>query len=188
MMFRPGWFNLNLAALSGLVVALASCGCRSSAPSNDKILATVRVHIEANADRSNRTTEVPVYRASPVLVNVETTPVVTEMAVSEARVVDTVGGFALRIAFNHEGRFLLEQATAENRGRHYAVYCQFPSLQDPTTTQGRWLAAPVITTRLTDGVLMFTPDATREEAHEIALGLNHVAARNGNAPADGKTF
>lgn len=188
MTFRPGWFNLNLAAWCCLVVVLAFCGCSSSAPSKDKIRATVRVHIEANADRSNRTTEVPIYRASPVLVNVEANPVVSEMMVSEARVVDTVGGFALRIAFNQEGRLLLEQATAENRGRHYAVYCQFPSLQDPTVTQGRWLAAPVITTRVTDGMLMFTPDATREEAYEIALGLNHVAARNGNAPAAGKTF
>jgi hypothetical protein len=41
----------------------------------------------------------------------------------------------------------------------------------------RWLAAPVISHRIGDGVLVFTPDATREEAEEIALGLNNVAKK-----------
>ena len=41
----------------------------------------------------------------------------------------------------------------------------------------RWLAAPVINRRISDGVLVFTPDATREEAEEIALGLNNVAKK-----------
>ena len=41
----------------------------------------------------------------------------------------------------------------------------------------RWLAAPVISHRISDGVLVFTPDATREEAEEIALGLNNVSKK-----------
>jgi hypothetical protein len=35
----------------------------------------------------------------------------------------------------------------------------------------------MIARRLTDGVLVFTPNATREEADEIALGLNNVAKK-----------
>ena len=43
--------------------------------------------------------------------------------------------------------------------------------------EGRWLAAPRINKRIADGVLVFTPDATREEAEQIALGLNNLAQK-----------
>ena len=42
---------------------------------------------------------------------------------------------------------------------------------------GRWLAAPLVQTHITDGLLVFTPDATREEADQIAAGLNTVAKK-----------
>ena len=103
---------------------------------------------------------------------------------SDARVVDVVGGFALRIAFGRRGGYLLEQATGSNRGKHYVVFSQFPSLQDPKVNQSRWLAAPLIGARLSDGALFFTPDASREEACQIARGLNNVAKENHNTPAD----
>ena len=38
-----------------------------------------------------------------------------------------------------------------------------------------WLAAPMTNKRISDGVLVFTPDASREEADRIVLGLNNVA-------------
>ena len=40
---------------------------------------------------------------------------------------------------------------------------------------GRWLAAPLITHRIGDGVLAFTPDMSRAEADQFVLGLNNVA-------------
>jgi hypothetical protein len=40
--------------------------------------------------------------------------------------------------------------------------------------------------RITDGVLVFTPDTTREEAENIALGLNNVAKSLGKAPKSDK--
>jgi hypothetical protein len=40
---------------------------------------------------------------------------------------------------------------------------------------GRWLAAPLISHRMADGVLAFTPDLSRPEADQLVLGLNHVA-------------
>ena len=84
-----------------------------------------------------------------------------------------IGGFALRIQFDHAGTALFEQCTAANLGRRIAVFSQFgEKLKDI-----RWLAAPMITHRITDGVFIFTPDATREECEEIALGLNNVAKK-----------
>ena len=87
--------------------------------------------------------------------------------------IDVVGGFALRIRFDHPGTALLEEYTAANHGRKIAVFSQFgEKIKDY-----RWLAAPIIARRITDGVFTFTPDATREEAEEIALGLNNVAKK-----------
>jgi preprotein translocase subunit SecD len=107
------------------------------------------------------------------MVNVEKTTCLNESNVSEARVVDVVGGFALRIQYDHAGTALLEQASTANRGKRIAVFSQFgENLKDY-----RWLAAPVISQRITDGVFIFTPDATREEVEEIALGLNNTAKK-----------
>jgi len=41
------------------------------------------------------------------------------------------------------------------------------------------LAAPLIQRRISDGVLSFTPDATRADTDEIALGLNNEAVKHG---------
>jgi murein DD-endopeptidase MepM/ murein hydrolase activator NlpD len=46
------------------------------------------------------------------------------------------------------------------------------------TRDGRWLAAPIITRRISNGVLVFTPDCSREEADQLVLGLNNVAKEN----------
>jgi preprotein translocase subunit SecD len=84
-----------------------------------------------------------------------------------------VGGFALRIQFDHRGTILLEEYTTANRGRMVAIFSQFgDELKDY-----RWLAAPVISRPITDGVLIFTPDTNREEAEEIATGLNNVSKK-----------
>jgi preprotein translocase subunit SecD len=107
------------------------------------------------------------------MVNVEKEPFLTEADVAQVKVIDVVGGFALCIRFDHSGTALLEECTTRNLGRRIAVFSQFgEKIKDY-----RWLAAPVISHRITDGVLTFTPDATREECDEIALGLNHVAKK-----------
>jgi len=123
--------------------------------------------------------------------------------VSEAKVVNTLGGFALHIQFNREGMLLLEEFTGANRGKHLAIFSQFATLSDhdhPASgdahaagvtnasghahagkkeklNQGRWLGAPRINQHISDGALIFTPDATREEAEQIALGLNNVVRK-----------
>ena len=40
---------------------------------------------------------------------------------------------------------------------------------------GRWLMAPLITSRINNGLLSFTPDMSRDEATLFVQGLNNVA-------------
>jgi preprotein translocase subunit SecD len=164
-------FNIYLAVL---LAASAVCGCHTSPKSKaKKQLSTLRLHLETGRDAAAATQVVPIYRQHPFMVNVDKMPFLNESNVAGAKVVDVVGGFALRIQFDHAGTAMLEQYTVANRGRKIAVFSQFgEELKDL-----RWLAAPFISRRITDGVFLFTPDATREEAEEIALGLNNVVKK-----------
>jgi preprotein translocase subunit SecD len=171
MKIRWNRFNIYLAvALS----AAAVCGCRSPSESiAKKRLSTLRFHLQASRDAAVATKAIPVYRQQPFMLNVEKAPCLNESNVSEAKVVDVVGGFALRIQFDHAGTTQLEEVSTVNRGKRIAVFSQFGE----NLKEFRWLAAPVISRRITDGVFIFTPDATREEAEEIALGLNNTAKK-----------
>jgi preprotein translocase subunit SecD len=157
-----------------VVLAVGLCGCKSTPESQTKkLVATLRLHIEAGRDSSKSSEPVPVYREQPVMINVEKEPFLSEGSVNQATVFNAVGGFALRVQFDHQGSTLLEQYTSLHRGKRIAIFSQFgDKIQDY-----RWLAAPVISHRISDGVLVFTPDTTREEAEEIAIGLNNVSAK-----------
>lgn len=171
MMISGKRFNIYL--LVTLAAALA-CGCQSTAERQaKKALSTLRLHLESGSDRTKTTESIPVYREKPIWVNVQKTPFLSEANVTTASVVDEVGGYSLRIQFDDDGKVLLEECTTRNRGRRIAIFSQFaPELKDY-----RWLAAPVTSHRISDGVLVFTPDATREEAQEIADGLNNVGKK-----------
>ena len=172
-MIRPQRFNTYLLVTLA-AAAVAVCGCQSTGGKMPKnLLSTLRLHVEASLDGNKASESVPVYREKPVWVNVEKLPFVTEANVASASVIDGVGGYSLSIQFDHDGIVLLEECTAANRGRKLAIFSQFgKEIKDY-----RWLAAPMINRRISDGVLVFTPDATREEAEEIALGLNNVSKK-----------
>ena len=171
MKIRWNRFNIYLVVA---LAAVAVCGCQIFGGTKaERQLSTLRLHLEASRDGTKANEPIPVYREKPVIVNVEKTPFLTEADVAEAKVIDEVGGFALRIRFNHAGTAILEGYTTENRGKKIAVFSQFgDKIKDH-----RWLAAPVIAHRISDGVFTFTPDATREESEEIALGLNNVVKK-----------
>ena len=173
MKIRLARFNTYLLVTVAAAVA-AVCGCQSTnAKPSKKLLSTLRLHLEATRDETKANEPVPIYREKPIWLNVEKVPFLTEGNVSAASVIDVVGGYALRIEFDHGGTTLLEECTTANRGRKMAIFSQFgEKIKDY-----RWLAAPVISHRISDGVLVFTPDATREEAEEIALGLNNVSKK-----------
>jgi preprotein translocase subunit SecD len=171
MMIRSERFNIYLLAALAVV---AACGCKSDGEKQPKkLLSTFRLYVEANRDSTQSQEPVPIYREKPVWVTVQKTPFLTEGNVAEAKVIDVGGDFALRIQFDRAGTAMFEQCTTANRGRRIAVFCQFGK----EVKDFRWLAAPVISRRTTDGVFVFTPDANREEAEEIALGLNNVAKK-----------
>jgi hypothetical protein len=96
-------------------------------------------------------------------------PFVDEGNVLSALVIDQPGGFALEVQLDRRGRWVLERTTVTHRGQHLAIMSNFG--------QERWLAAPLITGKISDGKLTFTPDATREEAERIARGLNNQARK-----------
>lgn len=157
--------RFNIYLLLALVAVAASSGCKTFG--KKKEASTLRLHLEVNEDASGASSPVPVYRASPVYVNVEKQPFLNEATISKASVVDVMGGFAIFVQYDRKGSWLLEQYTTANKGKRMAIFSQFGEV--------RWLAAPVITKRITDGALVFTPDATREEAERIVRGLNNVA-------------
>jgi preprotein translocase subunit SecD len=160
---------LALAALLGGV-----CGCQTNP--QDKVVGALRVHIEVNPDPAGTSQTVSVIRSEPVLVTIAREPILSEGNVVSARVMDATGGFAVEIKFDENGAWLLEQYSAANPGRHFAIFGQWSEKPG----DGRWLAAPLITRRISGGVLAFTPDCSREEADQLVLGLNNFAKENQN--------
>jgi preprotein translocase subunit SecD len=173
MVFWTRRFNLYLALIA--VLGLFS-GCHSFGHKEPD--AALRVHIQTNPDgldTSQSTSQtVSVLRSDPVAVTIARNPVLTEANIVAATVKDTPGGFAIVIQFDENGTWTLEQFSAANPGGHFAIFGQWGG----KLINGRWLAAPLITHRIADGVLSFTPDATRAEADQLVLGLTHVAHEN----------
>ena len=167
------WSRFNIYLAMTLTAAIL-CGCQTAKEREaKKMLGTLRLHLETNGDAAGASKEVPIYRQHPFMLKIEKTPFLNESNVTEARVVDVVGGFALRIQFDHAGTALLEQCCIANRGRKIAVFSQYGK----DMMEYRWLGAPVISRRISDGVFMFTPDATREEAEEVALCLSNTVKK-----------
>lgn len=151
-------FNIYLL----LLAALAGAGCQTS--KKEKELSTIRFHLETNPDTTGRSTLVMVGRSEAFPVSIEKAPFLTEAHVQQASVVDALGGYQIMIQFDRQGTWLLEQYSTASKGKRVAVYSNFP--------EGRWLAAPRLSNRISDGLFVFTPDATRQESERIVKGLN----------------
>ena len=166
----------NIILFLLVAVALGGAGCQTA--EERKLagqLSTFRLHLETNPDSTGRSAQVPIYRERPVMVNVVKEPFLDEGSVLRAWVENSLGGFAIKVQFDTSATWLLDGVTASNKGRHIAIFTQFPD--------ARWLGAPVIQQRITDGVIAFTPDATREEADRIVRGINNIvkkAKKNSN--------
>lgn len=172
MKIRVRRFNLYLLAALA-VIAVVGCQSSSAEKKSKKLQATLRLHIESTRDSAQPAEAVPIYRLNPIMVNVEKVAFIDEGHVASASVIDVIGGYALQIQFDHRGTTLLEEYTTVNRPRRIAIFSQFGQ----GLKEHRWLAAPVASRRIGNGTLTFTPDATREEAADIAAGLNNVAKK-----------
>jgi hypothetical protein len=149
-----------------LLLVLLGAGCQTMG--RKKEASTLRLHVEVNPDGTDQNGPVPIGRGdSSFRVNVETQPFLKEGNIAEAWVVDALGGFQIMIHYDRKGTLLLEQYSTAYKGKRVAIFSQFG--------EARWLAAPIMAHRIADGTLVFTPDATREEAERIVKGLNNVA-------------
>jgi hypothetical protein len=164
-------FNLYFILLCCFIVP----ACKTTEPprtkeekKKDDQASTIRLHLEVNRDGTPYNSGVPIYRGSPFLVNIERNPFLNEIDLQQASVVDAVGGFMIHLQFNRHGALILENVTTSYKGKRIAVHSNFG--------ESRWLAAPIIQRNVSDGTLVFTPDATREEAERIVRGLNNLVA------------
>lgn len=174
---KSPWHGINNYLASALLLAILA-GCASTDSSSQrKAQAVVQLFLEAEFDTGDKTEVVPIYRSAPVPIRIFKAPFLDSGSLIDASVVDTVGGFSIVLKFDFHGKLALEHASTAYKGNRIAVHAQFP--------ERRWLAAPRVSTRITDGVLAFTPDATREEAERIVRGLNNIAVKLGNKPKPG---
>ncbi|HSY17669.1 MAG TPA: hypothetical protein VK815_05005 [Candidatus Acidoferrales bacterium] len=167
MNFYVRRFNLYLLLA---LVALPAGGCAWTKKKIETVGA-IRIHVEAPVPVAGRTETIRVLRSQPVDVLIDEDPTVTERNIIAATLLETPGGFAVRVKFDETGSWMIEQTSAGNPGKHLAIFAQWGE----TISEGRWIAAPIITHRIADGVITFTPDATREEAAKLVEGLNHTA-------------
>ena len=107
------------------------------------------------------------------MVNVEKGPFLSESDLAAAKLVEVMGGFALQIQFDEHATLTLEQMTATNPSKRIAILSKF----GPKFKESRWLAAPFISRRISNGMLTFTPDASREESEQIILGLKNMVQK-----------
>jgi len=135
-------------------------------PEENKVQTTLLVHAEATDDTSF-TRKVRVFQDESVTMKVHDLPLVSDGELVDAQVVDAMGGFAIMLKFNASAKRMLDYHTSMNIGRHLAIFVLFG--EKPTTS--RWIAAPIISSRISDGMLIFTPDCTRLEADKIVAGL-----------------
>ena len=161
MKFRLTRFNIYLVlALAGVWGA----GCKTA---EERQESSLRLHLEAPSYYNKTNVVAPIGRAHPFQVTVDREPFLFENNITAAKVVEERGGFEIELQFDQKGTWLLEQYTTANKTRRVAVFAIFG--------ESRWLAAPLITRRVSDGKFTFSPDATREEADRIVRGLNRVA-------------
>jgi len=166
-------FNIYLALFAALLLG-AGCQSANSSGGESKKLSALRLHIESNAGPRDTTSQtISLIRADPVSLNIVTTPILTEADIVASRVLDTTAGFAVEVKFSPTGTLMLEQYSASYPGKHFAVFGQWGE----KGTDGRWLAAPLISHRITDGILSFTPDMNRDDAYRLVLGLNNVSKK-----------
>jgi hypothetical protein len=165
-------FNLFLL-LAALFPLLGGCG--SMGHNKNDATSALRVYVAVSPDTAGSpagTATVSVLRADPVQITIDKTPILTEGDLVAAKIIDTPAAPGIELRFSPMGTVVLEQYSATNPGGHFVIWGQWGK---DHKSQTRWLMAPLITGRINNGLLSFTPDMTREEAVQFVKGLNNVA-------------
>jgi hypothetical protein len=165
-------FNLFLS-LAALAPLLAGCGSLLLLGHKNEPTSAVAIYMSVppGAIQTGGTETISVLRSDPVQVTIDKQPVLTEQNLVAAKVIDTPEAPAIELKFDPMGTVVLEQCSATNPGGHFAVYGAWGK----NLKNKRWLMAPLITGRINDGILSFTPDMSRDEATNFVQGLNNVA-------------
>ncbi|MGH7978429.1 MAG: hypothetical protein ACREE6_03580 [Limisphaerales bacterium] len=173
-------FNLFLL-LAALLPLLGGCG---SLRHKDEPVSALAVYVSVAPDTSTAfkgaTETVSVLRSDPVQVTVDKQPILTEGNVVAAKIIDTPAAPGIELRFDAMGTVILEQYSATNPGGHFVIYGEWGK----DLKERRWLMAPLITSRIQDGILSFTPDMSRDEAAQFVLGLNNIAKRFQTNPTE----
>jgi len=158
----PRHFSLALGLL-----LLSSPGCQTMG--NKKESSTLRFHRAVQQNSGGQIITATVFRETPFEIHVESAPFLSERDIRAASVVDDLESFAIKIEFNRHGTLVLDTVTTEGKDRRIAIYSQFG--------EARWLGAPVYYQQISNGILFFTPDASRAESERIVRGLNNMAKK-----------
>jgi hypothetical protein len=170
--FAPGY------AADGTSTNTAS-GSRAKKKKSSERLAVIRIHMEVTDDGSGPKAEV--MRSSPLIFPIKKEPFFDERDVASAEILETPdGGYVIQLIATDRGQHEMEMATVSSNGRHLLIYGQWTP--DGDLTEGRWLAAPLLRSPLRNGQLVFTADASRQEAIMLVDGLNNVAVKLKNQP------
>ncbi|HEY5041509.1 MAG TPA: hypothetical protein VIK53_05845 [Verrucomicrobiae bacterium] len=170
MNFYARRFNLYLPALLALMLA---GGCSTFKKDKSEPLGTIHIHVQSSANLPDQIKTVSVVRASPVLLTISPQPFLSEANLLAARLIEAEGGFAIQLKFDETGGWMLEQTLAANPGKHLVIFGQWGDTPD----DARWLAAPIITGRIANGILTFTPDMSHDEAQQFVDRLNNSAKK-----------
>jgi hypothetical protein len=159
-------FLLGLLALAGCATDDDEKGDKKK-EKKEKEVTTLEMHLEANPDGSDRCATITLLRSNPITLTVYNQPFLSHIDLVRADIVEELGILGIRLQFTQpHGARLLEMYTSANKGKRIAIRAEWG--------EGRWLAAPLITSQIREGVYTFTPDASREEIERIVRGLNNV--------------
>ena len=171
MNFYKRRFNLYLLAALLIAGLFSGCATDDKQKTGTK-MGTLRVHVATHSNLPGRGQTVKVLRTNPVEVTISGDPILSEGSVLHASVIDTRGGgFAIKVKFDEDGTWILEQNSAANPGGHFVIFGQWPG------STGRWLAAPLIPGRIANGELSFTPDCSYAEATNLVTSVNYSAQK-----------
>src|ERR1700733_13634345 len=106
MNFSACRFNLYLTVLR----AATLCGCGTFNKKKQEKVSAVRIHLEGPVSLPGKTKTVSLLRNNPVIVTVDADPFLTEQNLIMAALVETPGGYAVRLQLDETSGWMLEQS------------------------------------------------------------------------------
>ena len=159
----------NEVATTLLLVVILFLNACSTLPGQTKPKATVAIYLEGSPIEEGRVIPIEIFRAAPRVLHVYRTPSIAMDSFDTLTLRETIdGGHVLHITLNRSGTVYLENMSISHRGKRLVIGASFGE-KNP---QLRWLTALLLTETITNGNLIFTPDASIEECKQIVDGVN----------------